>query len=230
MKVKGPLITLSAGVAVAVVLFALSVSARRGDPPPDPTAGAQQAATVAPTGTPAATATTTPEVPPTTKAPDGPTDGTYAGGVDGGGGSMAIAMEDGKAIAYLCDGKRVEAWMQGTATGGQLTLSGKNGTGTVTLDATKATGTVSAGGRTWTFTVKPVAAPSGLYRSTATVRSAQAVGGWIVLPDGTQVGILSVGGQPTEAPPLNTGTRTATVDGITLTAVPVTGTPPGGGN
>ena len=46
---------------------------------------------------------------------------TWAGDVDGGEATIAISVNDGVAIAYLCDGKRVEAWLQGTAADGKLT-------------------------------------------------------------------------------------------------------------
>ena len=49
---------------------------------------------------------------------------TYAGKVTGGKATIAIAVKDGKAVAYLCDGKKTEAWLRGTAVDGELALSG----------------------------------------------------------------------------------------------------------
>ena len=71
--------------------------------------------------------------------------------------------------------------------------------------------------------MKAVAKPSGLYRATATVRNAKVVGGWIVLPDGSQVGVVTVDDVPQPAPAIDPGTGAVTVDGAALTAVPVTG-------
>ncbi len=67
-----------------------------------------------------------------------------------------------------------------------------------------------------------VAPPSGLYRASAQVRQAKVVGGWIVLPNGSQVGVVDVAGEPTTAPPLDTATLTTTVNDTTVTAPPWT--------
>lgn len=132
---------------------------------------------------------------------------TWAGEVDGGGVSVAIAVHDGVAVAYVCDGKR-EAWLQGTATAGKLSLTGKNGailTGTYTGGT--ATGNVNAAGGQWTFTANTVAPPSGLYRTAQFVNSANVVCGWIVLPGGRQVGACTPEGKQTQtAPALDTST------------------------
>jgi hypothetical protein len=78
-------------------------------------------------------------------------------------------VRDGKAIAYVCDGKSVEAWMQGSAADGQLSLTGDKGSGvTGTYADGWATGTVTAAGKQWNFRVKSVQTPSDLYRTTAT--------------------------------------------------------------
>jgi serine/threonine-protein kinase len=71
--------------------------------------------------------------------------------------------------------------------------------------------------------VSLVAPPSGLYRATANVRNAKIVGGWIVLADGQQVGVVSTDDQPQAAPPLDVTTGQATVDNTTISAAPVDG-------
>ncbi len=99
--------------------------------------------------------------------------------------------------------------------GASLTASYANGT---------ATGTVSATGRQWTFDIDAVQPPSGLYRANATVATAQIVGGWIVLADGTQVGTTRKGTAIAPAPPLNTANQSAVLDGATVTVTVVDGT------
>ncbi|NLT56070.1 MAG: hypothetical protein GXX79_16255 [Actinomycetales bacterium] len=145
---------------------------------------------------------------------------TWAGRVDGGGATLAIATEDGVAVAYVCDGRRVEAWLRGTAVDGRLELTGPGGAG---LDGGYgdgvATGTVTARGREWTFELGAVRKPSGLYRATATVRNARVTGGWIVLPDGRQVGVLTEDGVPRPAPELDV--TTGRVDGSPVRATAV---------
>lgn len=219
MRIKGPFLTLTAGVLLAGGVFGLSTAAARVTTTP---AGAQGGVSA---GT-AQTATATPAASETSAPPSAAAPVTYAGSV-GGGSSLAIATKNGSAIAYLCNGKRLEAWLHGTAAGGKLSLTGKQASLTGTYDtATKtatAAGSVSAGGTTWKFTIRAVTAPSGLYRATATVRNAQLVGGWIVLGDGRQVGIVSIDGVPAGAPALDLTARTASVEGTPVSAEPVTG-------
>ncbi|GIG08114.1 hypothetical protein ACFQZ4_12030 [Catellatospora coxensis] len=225
MKRNGPIITLLAGLALAAVLITVNLSLTKGGGEPDPAglgaavASAAPAASTPPSPTVAASASAA--------APDAPAEkvnATWAGTVDGGGATIAIAVTDGVAVAYLCDGKKAEVWLQGTAADGKLALTGKKGaTLTGTFGGGKATGTVTANGRKWTFTVKAVAKPSGLYRATATVRNAKVVGGWIVLPDGSQVGVVTVDDVPQPAPAIDPATGAVTVDGAALTAAPVTG-------
>jgi hypothetical protein len=226
MRIKGPFLTLTAGVVLAGGVFGLSTAAARVTTTP---AGAQRdvsagtgptaTATPAPAATPAASETS---APPSAAARDV----TYAGSI-GGGSFLAIATKNGSAIAYLCNGKRLEAWLRGTAAGGKLSLTGKQASltgtyNTATRTATAA-GSVIAGGITWKFTIRAVTAPSGLYRATARVRNAQLVGGWIVLADGRQVGIVSLDGVPAGAPALDIAAHTATVEGTPVSAQPVTG-------
>ncbi|WP_290054885.1 hypothetical protein, partial [Amycolatopsis solani] len=168
-------------------------------------------------------ATTTSEAP----KPDAPARADYAGRVTGGGASVAVSVRDGHAIAYLCDGKKVEAWLQGVTTGGKLDLKGaKNTALTGSFDATAVTGTVTASGKTWQFTAPVAKKPAGLYRATPKVKGQQAKVGWIVLPDGSQVGVLAVlatGDDATAAPALDPAAGTATVDGAPGPAEGVTG-------
>ncbi|WP_205752722.1 hypothetical protein [Cryptosporangium phraense] len=138
----------------------------------------------------------------------------FAGRVVGGRATVAISVKNGKAVAYFCDGKKTEAWMTGPAAGGDLDLEGApGGTLTGTYGRTKAAGTVTAGGQQWKFDAPLVTSPSGVYRGTARVQGARVVAGWIVLPDGSQVGVASVDGQPEPAPPIDLNSKTATVDG-----------------
>jgi len=48
--------------------------------------------------------------------------------------TVTIAVKDGKGVAYVCDGKRVEAWLEGALDGDKLTLSGKTSSLTATVD------------------------------------------------------------------------------------------------
>ena len=134
-------------------------------------------------------------------------------------GTLFVAVRDGRAIAYLCDGDDVEVWFQGPAVAGKLALSSRTGaTLTGSFRAGAATGSITSGGRTAAFRLPSVQKPSGLYRAAGRVRNAGVKGGWIILPDGTQTGVLTVGGEPQPAPALDPTARTAG-EGITATAV-----------
>lgn len=218
MKRKGPILTLAAGAGLAAIMMVLNLNANA-------TTGDGYGNTAADASTPAATTaapTTAPTVPPTKPAG---AQVTYAGNVGGGGATLAIAIKDGKAVAYVCDGRKAEAWLQGTADNGELVLSGGGGANlTGTFGNGRAKGSVTAAGKSWSFDLAAVAPPSGLYRAAADVRGARIVGGWIVLADGTQVGVVSVDGTPQPAPALDPAAGTAEVNGAAVNVAAVDGT------
>ncbi|GAA4565503.1 hypothetical protein [Planotetraspora kaengkrachanensis] len=215
MSRLGPFYTLAAGAVVAVALGAASLKAA----PTFQQVGAQDtnAAAAAPAESPPAPSQE-PSQQPTgeaTEAPDPtPRKADYAGVVQGNGGLVAIAVRDGKAVAYFCDG-RIEAWLKGTAENGTVTLEGKDALITAALGGGKAQGRLQVGDAKWRFTAPLVKKPSGLYRASAAVRGAKIVGGWIVLPNGQEVGRVQIGGSGEPAPRYVPGTS---VDyyGVTL--------------
>jgi serine/threonine-protein kinase len=221
---RGPLITLGAGLVVAAVLIGLNMNAAADDRAAPIAANVATATTAEP-----ATFGSAQEpgvLPPTTAlaattAADR-TRATFAGHVQNDGGSLAISLRDGVAIAYICDGNRLEAWLKGTASGGTLTLTGKKGAAIIgTFGSGRANGKVTAGGKTNGFSLTVAKKPSGLYRTSAKVRNAKVVGSWIVLPDGRQVGVLTENGAPGPAPALDVAGRQATVDGTRITATTI---------
>ena len=187
MKLNTPLVTLLTGAALGIVLLVASMLAAHTKTPGYAAASSSSSA-------PAAISPATPASAATASSPATAADvvkGDYAGRVHGGGASIAIAIHGNQAIAYVCNGSVVEAWFQGTAAGGRLVMTGKNGARlNATYYAKKANGDVVADGFHYTFSVPAVRKPSGLYRATADVRGATIKAGWIVLPDGTQVGSL----------------------------------------
>jgi hypothetical protein len=226
MQFKAPLITLGAGLVVAGVLYTLNVDLSNDVEKNN--AAANQTATAAAPAAPASTqpaADPPPSTAPASSAPAGDGSGnaaqqgtvTYAGSVDGGAASLAIVVNNGKAIAYVCDGKKVEAWLNGTMANGQIDLKGTAGSLKGTYGGGQVKGNVTAGAKSWGFTVKTAAPPSGLYRSAASLRS-KLDASWVVLPDGKQVGVQKKNGEFSEAPPFDVNSKTATVDG---TQVPI---------
>jgi hypothetical protein len=221
MRLRGPYVTLVAGLAAAAAIGAMSVNAT--DAAIEKAGNNQATGAGAPanpgTATPAPTGEPTPP-PEATEAPAGKA--VYAGRVKGA--TLAVSVKGDRAIAYLCDGRRVEAWMSGTVTGDQVVLKGP-GSANAGLNGkitgNRMTGTVFVKQRTWDFDIKTVRKPSGLYQAAAIVRGARVVGSWIVLADGTQVGVVATDGRPAPAPRFDPDSGTAAVDGGNLIVMPV---------
>ncbi|WP_432833170.1 hypothetical protein [Dactylosporangium sp. CA-092794] len=231
MRFKAPIITLGAGLVAAGVLYALNVNLSN-DVARDKTAATPTAA--ATTARPPAASSAPP--PAASSAPAAVGDGsgnaaqrgtvTYAGAVDGGAASLGIVVNNGKAIAYVCDGKAAEAWMDGNMANGQATLQGaKGGALTATYTNGQVKGTVAIGAKSWTFTLKAVSPPSGLYRSQASLRK-KLDASWVVLPDGNQIGVQTEDGTARPAPNFDLSTKTVVVDGTPVaieSSTPATG-------
>jgi hypothetical protein len=217
MRYRGLLATLVAGSAVAAVLVACGYHAGPVEQPTS-TASTRPAPPVSQSVPP-----TSPAAPPTSASPrPAALNGTWAGRINGSRTVLAIAVTNGIAIAYLCDGRTIEAWLRGAAGGRLLGLTAVKGGGrlTGTLQGGRLRGTVTEETRDRSFDLAPVHAPSGLYRASATVRGAAVVAGWIVLPpDGRrQVGLATVAGRQVRPSALDLATRTATVAGGTVHA------------
>jgi hypothetical protein len=142
----------------------------------------------------------------------------YAGRSSGNEVTVAIAVRDGRAVAYICDGRKVEAWLEGTLQGGALSLQGPDGASiTGTADEKASFGTVVAGGEDRPYAATGVQAPKGLYEGRADVRGVANRIGWIVLDDGTEVGLRRSGTDLLPAPALDP----ANPNGVLLDEVPV---------
>ncbi|MFE9444272.1 hypothetical protein ACFYO2_36010 [Streptomyces sp. NPDC006602] len=223
MKRSGPVVTLLAGLLLG--LFMLSLNATTGTKSASTSYAEEspEAATASPTPTPTPTKTTASSSPSPSRAPI--PDADYAGRTTDDSASVAVTLRDGKAIAYYCDGRAKESWLKGDVEeDGTMKLTGKHGAelnGTL-KEGKRISGTVDIDGGRYAFTADKAKKPSGLYRATATVRGAKLDGGWIVLPDGRQVGILTRDGEPAQAPRIDPETGAVTVDGQQLTARPVT--------
>jgi hypothetical protein len=212
---------MAAGVAAAAVIGLMSANAtdvaterlQKTAANPANSAGGADPAKTSP---PAEPAETTPAAEPD-KAAD--RKAVYAGRVDGGAATIAVSVKGDKAIAYVCDGKRVEAWLTGTVAGNQVTLKGAgNATLNAEITGNRLAGSVAAKRKSWTFNIKTVKKPSGLYQAA----SAGTVVGWVVLEDRTtQVGVVVTEGEPGPAPAFDLETGTAEINGRSLIVLPV---------
>lgn len=241
MAVRGPLVT--AVVVLGGLVGMMTVNSVGGlvvaEQPPaarDVAATATDTATDTATETPAAppetttpvettapaeTSTGAPPVEQPPAAPAFPAEAVYAGEVDGGPMTIAVAIKGEQSAAYICDGAQVESWLRGTAVDGKLDLRSKNGANRVvgSLDGKNLAGTVTVAGRRLPFTAPVAKSPAGLYRG----EGAEATIGWIVLPDGTQVGIATSDGRSEPAPPLSPARGAVTFGGERVEADKVAG-------
>jgi hypothetical protein len=178
-------------------------------------------ATAPPAQAPATTTTT--EAPP---PPAFPAEVVYAGKATDNTLAVAVAVKGDEAAAYLCDGANVEAWLAGTAVDGRLDLTSKDGTSALSggLDGQALAGSVTLAGQELQFSIAAAPAPAGLYRG----EGADATIGWIVLPNGTQVGIATSPAGSTPAPVLDPAAGAVTVEGTRVTAAKVAGDTPFG--
>jgi hypothetical protein len=149
----------------------------------------------------------------------------YAGTSSGNEVTLAIATDGDQAAAYVCNGKTIEAWLQGSVHGNQVTLSGNNGASlTGTLSGLAMFGMVTpAAGLSFPFSAELSARPAGVFQARITVNGLATRIGWAVLPDGTQLGVAVAGTTKTPAPPLNLSDDSFTLDGTTFTASSVAG-------
>jgi serine/threonine protein kinase len=188
------------------------------------TAGAPlpPSATAGPT---AATPTVVPSPPPGAAAGPTLTEAVFTGRSSGNELTVAVGVKDGRAAGYLCDGKKVEAWVEGTLSGDRLTLHGRpSDTGiTATVGQRSLLGDVVVGGTVRPFAAQIAAGAEGLYESRRTVEGITTRIGWIVLPDGTQVGIRNDGGERSTAPRLDPLTLEAVDEGLPIRAERLSG-------
>src|SRR5688572_8195200 len=224
MKHRSPLVTLAAVALAFATMFTVNIVS---GPPGSGTSGAASPSAAAPTtaGSPSLQPTETAAETPTASASETaedtfPEQVVYAGRAEDSQGAIAVAVLGSQAAAYFCDGRNVEAWFRGTAEGGNITLKSKSGaTLNAELDGTEIKGTVQVENDTVEFEIGEAKQPAGLYRA----RGSKTTIGWIVLPDGSQVGIRTTGPDSSAAPQLDPEDPQVTVDGESLDAAPVNG-------
>jgi hypothetical protein len=209
---RGPFLTLLAVAGLAAVLLSVNIARE-----PAPAAAPVAAPAVAPAPAPT-------EAPPTT--PPLPAEAAYAGRTAGNEATIAIAVKDGRAVAYVCDGKKVEAWLEGTVDGSTLSLTGADGA-TVTGDLSDGAvfGEAAVKGKHWPYSAALATPPAGTYRGRVSVQGVQKRIGWNVLPDGSVTGIVSDATGVAPAPPLDPTARTASLGGVPVDVELVTGGP-----
>ncbi|HSU36748.1 MAG TPA: hypothetical protein VLJ88_13905 [Propionibacteriaceae bacterium] len=226
MTHRSPLITLVGLVAAFAIMFGVNLASSA---PRDSYAGG--ASPTAPASTPPASPASTPpaasvEPTPTAAATARPDESefpnkiVYAGYTNDDSTAIAVAILGTRAAAYLCDGDSVEAWLRGTVDGDEMSLTGKNGARLeAELDGRRLEGTIEVNDEKLDFTIREAKRPAGLYRA----KGSKTTIGWIVLPNGSQVGIQTTGEESTPAPKLDPANPEVTVDGEQLEGEAVSG-------
>ncbi|GAB3307780.1 hypothetical protein GCM10027451_16120 [Geodermatophilus aquaeductus] len=181
-------------------------------------AGTPPTASEVPTPTPAPSPGST-SATPTPSPPANATQGVFGGDTLDGSASLAIVIDADRAIAYVCDGRQLEAWLQGSFVDGRLDLSSPSG---ASLTGDLGDGAISGELRTPTFdtpfTATVATEPAGVYEARIQVNGTPARIGWAVLPDGSQVGVIAVGDTRSTAPDLDLTDLTFTHNGSRFTA------------
>jgi hypothetical protein len=237
MAQRGPLVTAIVAVGGLVGLMTANaagglVTAGGSSPTPEQ---AGQTQTIPPSTEAPVETTTAPPVETTTEpttakppppaapaAPAFPAEVVYDGKVNGNPAWVAVAVKGGDASAYICDGAAVESWLMGTAKDGKVDLKSKDGAQTLTADLQangSLAGSVTIGGQPFEFTISVAPPPAGLYRG----QDGNTTVGWIILPNGQQVGIAKTGTAEAPAPKLDPAKGGATVGGKFVPAEKVTG-------
>jgi hypothetical protein len=149
----------------------------------------------------------------------------YTGRSSGNQVTLAVETDGAKAAAYVCNGKTIEAWLQGSVNGNQISLAGNKGTSlTGSLSGLDMFGTVTASaGGSFPFAAELSPRPAGVYQARIAVNGLATRIGWAVLPDGTQVGVAVAGTTKYSAPPLDLANGSFTLDGGSFKATPVAG-------
>jgi hypothetical protein len=139
--------------------------------------------------------------------------------------TLAVTTHGARATGYVCNGKTVSAWLQGTVSGNRVTLAGKNGAGlSGSVSGLDMFGTVTpVAGQTFPFSAELSPRPAGLYRADIVFHGLATVVGWAVLPDGTQQGVVVTGTTKRPAPMLDLSNGVFTLGGVNFTAAPVAG-------
>jgi hypothetical protein len=222
VKHRSPLLTLAAVALAFAIMFTVNILSG----PPGSGAASPSAASATTAGSPSLQPTDTAVATPTASASETAEDSTfpekvvYAGRAEDSPAAIAVAVLGNQAAAYVCDGRNVEAWFRGTVEGGNISLKSKSGaTLQAELDDKEIKGVVQVENDTLEFEIDEAKQPAGLYRA----RGSKTTIGWIVLQDGSQVGVQTTGSGSSAAPQLDPENPQVTVDGENLDAAAVSG-------
>lgn len=135
----------------------------------------------------------------------------YLSSINGSDAFIAVIQHtNGEVTAYVCDGTEISEWFNGTANGSSMDLTNVAGarlTAEVQADSVPGSFTQSDGSA-FDFTANTASEPAGLYRADLAYEGTEYVGGWIVLAEGEQRGLISGGVKLITGSSLVTTTKT----------------------
>ena len=222
MKHRSPLVTLAAVAVAFIIMFTVNMlvsppggsSAEPAGPSTAPASSGPAQQTTRTVATPSASATESGE---DLAFPDKV---VYAGRTEDKSGAIAVAVLGDRAAAYFCDGRSIESWLRGTVQGADIALKSNDGaTLQASLDGDHLKGTVKIKNDRLKFEIDEAKKPAGLYRA----RGSKTTIGWIVLEDGSQVGVQTAGADSVAAPELHPDSSQVTANGESLDANPING-------
>jgi hypothetical protein len=225
VKHRSPLVTLAAVAVAFIIMFTVNMlvsppggsSAEPAGPSAAPASSAPAQQTTSAVATPSASASES------TEDRAFPSKVVYAGHTEDKSGAIAVAVLGDHAAAYFCDGRTIESWLRGTVQGSNISLQSKESKDGATLqaglDGDHLKGTLKIKHDRLKFEIDEAKKPAGLYRA----RGSKTIIGWIVLEDGSQVGIQTAGADSAAAPELNPESPRVTANGESLDAKPING-------
>jgi len=222
VKHRSPLFTLAAVALAFIIMFTVNMLV---SPPGGSSAEPAGPSTAPATSTPAqqttsAAATPSASTSESTEDKTFPNKIVYAGRTDDKSGAIAVAVLGDQAAAYFCDGRSIESWLRGTVQVADIALKSNDGaTLQASLDGDHLKGTVKIKNDRSKFEIDEAKKPAGLYRA----RGSKTTIGWIVLEDGSQVGIQTAAADSAAAPELNPESPQVTANGESLDAKPING-------
>jgi len=222
MKHRSPLVTLAAVAVAFIIMFTVNMLVS----PPGGSSAEPAGPSTAPATSAPAQQTTSAAATPSASTSESIEDKTfpnkivYAGRTDDKSGAIAVAVLGDQAAAYFCDGRSIESWLRGTVQVADIALKSNDGaTLQASLDGDHLKGTVKIKNDRSKFEIDEAKKPAGLYRA----RGSKTTIGWIVLEDGSQVGIQTAAADSAAAPELNPESPQVTANGESLDAKPING-------